>query len=322
MPNLMTHKIFGEDVSQLVNENIQKYIEAYPQAFSVGTSGPDFLFYHSKLPWQNQKEGKKVRSIGSVIHERNINEWYRVAIDSCIKENDEYLKPVMISFLIGHITHWGLDHSTHPFIFYRTNGTTKDTKYWHYRYESMLDTVMVNNYRKTSIKNYKSQEILKTNDQIEDAIYEVYKDACKVAHNVDFQHKYVLQSFHDAQTILDILYDPSGYRFKAVRLLERVINKNWTFSSHIVTDKVNDDEDVLNLNNHLWKNPAKPSFTSNESFLDLYYRAIDVTVLVLNELDLVLKGKPMDDLLALINNKSYETGLSEYYPMLEYKSIY
>ena len=46
---------------KVANSEILAIVKASPQAFSVGTSGPDFLFYHSKLPWQNQELGSKVR---------------------------------------------------------------------------------------------------------------------------------------------------------------------------------------------------------------------------------------------------------------------
>ncbi|NLC54634.1 MAG: zinc dependent phospholipase C family protein [Erysipelothrix sp.] len=322
MPNLMTHKIFGEDVLEIANSEIQNYVKKNPQAFSVGTSGPDYLFYHSQLPWQNQSIGKKVRDIGGIIHAKKINDWYKIAVNSCINEKDENLKATMISFMIGHLTHWGLDSSVHPFIFYRSDGSTKETTYWHYRYESMLDTVMVNKYRKASIRDYPSKSILKTDNEIETAIYKVYKEATEKTYDLTFKMEYVNQSFKDAKTTLSVLYDPSGFKFKIVSLIERMLGKKWEFSSHIVTDKVAKDEDVLNLNNHRWKNPANPEFISNESFLDLYYKAIVMTNSVLNEFSLVLDGKPIDDLLSLIANKSYETGLKEYHEMVEYKSIY
>lgn len=322
MPNLITHKIFGEDFLKITNTEIKSLVAKNPQAFSVGTSGPDFLFYHSQFPWQNQKIGKKVRDIGSMIHGYNINDWYQLAIESCINEKDENLKSIMISFLIGHLTHWALDSSVHPFIFYRSDGSSKETQYWHFRYESMLDTVMVNKYRKTSIKEYPSKAILKTDDSLELAIYKVYKTATEKTFNIEFKHDYVSQSFKDANNTLNFLHDPSGFKFKMIKAGETLIGKKWLFSSHIVTDKVDNKVDVLNTNNHQWKNPADPTFSSNESFLDLYYKAIDLSEKVLDEFTLVLAGKNMDDLFNLINNKSYETGLSEYKEMKEFKSVY
>lgn len=322
MPNLITHKIFGEDVIKLTSSKIKHYVSKNPQAFSVGTSGPDFLFYYSKLPWQNQKKGKQIRNIGSLIHQKNINDWYRVAIKTCLKETNLEIKEQMISFMIGHLTHWALDSSVHPFIFYRTGSNNKQTPYGHYRYESMLDTVMVNKYRKQSIKNYPSKEILKTTPEIELAIYKVYKDAVEETFEIKFKEEYVNKSFTDANKILNVLYDPLSIKFKVIRIFEMILNKKWQITSHIVTDKVKDDVDVLNINHHTWKNPAKPSFKSNESFLDLYYKAIDLAVSVIKEFENVIEGQPIDKLLAIIANKSYETGLSEKKVMKEFKSVY
>lgn len=322
MPNLITHKIFGDDVAKLVNTDLKHFIETCPQAFSVGTSGPDFLFYYKRLPWHNKKQSKKVQMIASCIHQININQWYKHAINICQQEENLQLKSQMISFLIGHITHWGLDHMTHPFIFYRSESLSQKNSYWHFRYESMLDTVMANNYKKKSISQYNSQEIMATNDQIEQAIYKIYKNPTEKTCDIDFKYEYVVESFKSAQIILKLLHDPKGLKSKVVSLFEILLNKRWSVTSHMVTDKIKEAEDVLNLKNTTWKNPANPGFTSNESFLDLYYRAIEFTVLVLDEFDKVLKGKSLDDFLALIDNKSYETGLSEYYPMIEFNSIY
>lgn len=322
MPNLITHKIFGDDVIKVAKPKILAYVSKNPQAFSVGTSGPDFLFYYGQIPGQAADVTKEVVSIGSKIHAHSINEWHQVAIKTILKEKDEKLKATMISFFIGHLTHWALDAMTHPFIFYRSDGSSEKTKYWHYRYESMLDTAMVNEYKKTSIKAYPSKEILKTDQHLRDAIYQLYKDPVEKVYNVKFKKAYVDQAFKDCGRALNILYDPSGIKFKFVKFLETLINKKWKYSSHIVFDKVDKGADVLNLNKHTWKNPAKPSLSSNESFLELYYKALDLCLKVLDELVLVLEKKPIDDFLKLINNRSYETGLSYYAKMVEYKSIY
>lgn len=322
MPNLITHKIFADDVLKVASKEILAYVEKDPQAFSVGSSGPDFLFYYGQIPGQDKEVAKKVVSIGSKIHASKINEWYKVAIGSVLSEKDQNLKSTMISFLIGHLTHWALDAKTHPFIFYRSDGSSEETKYWHYRYESMLDTVMVKEYKKTSIKAYPSKEILKTTAHHRLAIYKLYKDAVKKVYKLDFKQDYVDQAFKDSDRILNILHDPRGRKFKLIKFIEGLINKKWQYSSHIVTDKVDKNADVLNLNNHTWKNPAKPSFESNESFLDLYFKAIDLSLKILDELVLVLDGKPVDDFLKILSNRSYETGLSYYAEMVEYKSIY
>lgn len=322
MPNLITHKIFATDVLKVANENILAIIKASPQAFSVGTSGPDFLFYHSKLPWQNQKLGKKVRNIGSLIHQKNIDEWFKVAILTCLNEKDSKMKNEMLSYMIGHLTHWVLDKSVHPFIFYRSDGTTKATQYWHYRYESMLDTIMVNKYRKTSIKDYNSKAIMHADHTLQKAIYNIYKPAVKQVFAQDFKFEYVEQSFKDADKILTYMHDVKGYKFKAIQLFERLIGKLWAYSSHIVTNKVDDRYDILNTNNHQWKNPADANFVSNESFLELYFKAVRQASETLQEFSLVIDGKPIDDLLKIINNQSYETGLSQYKEMKHFQSIY
>lgn len=46
MPNIITHKIFAEEVlKQLEKQDIRSIIEKHPQSYYIGSNGPDFLFF-------------------------------------------------------------------------------------------------------------------------------------------------------------------------------------------------------------------------------------------------------------------------------------
>ena len=46
MPNIITHKIFAEEVlKSMTKHDIRSMIERHPQIFYIGSNGPDFLFF-------------------------------------------------------------------------------------------------------------------------------------------------------------------------------------------------------------------------------------------------------------------------------------
>lgn len=56
MPNIITHKIFAEEVlKSMTKHDIRSMIERHPQIFYIGSNGPDFLFFSHIKPWESYK---------------------------------------------------------------------------------------------------------------------------------------------------------------------------------------------------------------------------------------------------------------------------
>ena len=52
MPNLITHKIFAEEVlKRLHHEDIIQMIKDNEQLYYIGSNGPDPLFFYGATPW-------------------------------------------------------------------------------------------------------------------------------------------------------------------------------------------------------------------------------------------------------------------------------
>ena len=62
MPALYAHLRFGEEVSKTLPEDYREYIDRYPEAFALGTQGPDILFYHQPT------KHNEIRQRGSFLH--------------------------------------------------------------------------------------------------------------------------------------------------------------------------------------------------------------------------------------------------------------
>ena len=154
MPCIITHKIFAEktliglkkkDIIQLIEENAQLYY--------IGSNGPDILFYHNALPWQAHLS-QHVSKLGNQMHSMNINAFYQKAIEIIQQQKDLKIKERMMAYLLGHLTHWALDKSVHPYIFYRTGAHQKIHMDYHHRIESDIDLKLLHRIKGISAKEY------------------------------------------------------------------------------------------------------------------------------------------------------------------------
>ncbi len=144
MPNVVTHGLMALDVyNQLESSRVKSAIKAYPKAYLLGSNGPDILFYYQGLPWQNEEKNQRVSDVGDILHTQKINEFYDEALRLISLIKDTKRQDILISYMAGHLQHWALDSLAHPFVFYRSGPLTGDRAYDHYRYESMIDALML-----------------------------------------------------------------------------------------------------------------------------------------------------------------------------------
>lgn len=323
MPNILTHNLFADDVLVgIADKKLIEIINEYPKEYHIGASGPDFFFYYDVYPWQDQKENARVASIGGIVHAEKINDFYKMAISICHAQKESSLKKAMISFLAGHFCHWALDSSAHPMIFNRTNGTTKETRYWHYRLESMIDTMMVIDIKKENLKKYPTTKMMDYDNLSVEAITAIYQPILKELWDIEVEASLIEKCLHDFKSVNRILFNPPMPFFYTMQLLEGLIGKRWIFTSHMILKKTDKQHDILNLNHNKWRNPCDQSSIHHESFLDLYEMGKENCVEVLN---LLSKGIHSDDSTAIteiLNNRSYETGLSVKKEMKYFNSIY
>lgn len=116
MPNIITHKIFAEEVlKSMTKHDIRSMIERHPQIFYIGSNGPDFLFFSHIKPWESYKS-HALNRLGSAMHAHGINAFYETAIECIRAQKHEDVKELMSVYLFGHLCHWALDKTTHPYI--------------------------------------------------------------------------------------------------------------------------------------------------------------------------------------------------------------
>ena len=144
MPSTITHAYFGKDLYNKLPKKIKiKFLNEEKKLMMFSQSMDALMFYniYSLAP------GKKIRNISKTSHNEKTNEFFTNLI-TYMKDNKYYNEPSSLVFLYGLISHFCLDSTTHPFIFYKTgNFIKKDEKTHKYNgYHAYMETYIDNYY--------------------------------------------------------------------------------------------------------------------------------------------------------------------------------
>jgi len=325
MPNIITHAFLAQDTIEAIETpTLTALIARYPQVYSMGSSGPDFLFYYKILPWEKADPSVKVKAIGNQIHSGRINDFYQSALGVIQTTQDDTTRDIMTVFLAGHLTHWSLDSVAHPYIFAKTGVIgTGPTKYWHFRFESMLDTLMTTRVKGFKIENIKMPEFVASTKATRKAVAFLYRQIVLDLFEEDIPEAIYEECLASMASTAKLLYDPYTLKFPAIQAGEKLAGKLWEFSGHMVIGEPDTQHDILNLNHALWTHPCDETLTSTESFLDLYLRAKNRAMAALYALEgIITMTQPKASLNLITRDLSYDTGMAKASAMVHYDPIY
>ncbi len=135
MPALYTHLRFGKEVTQALPTAYQTVLEKYPEAFALGTQGPDILFYHHPM------KKNEIRTFGTTLHTYSGEQFFLEQGEKLLEKGSSLSAETLFTengalsaYLCGFLCHFTLDTICHPFI--DENSSDKIT---HGKIESELD---------------------------------------------------------------------------------------------------------------------------------------------------------------------------------------
>lgn len=310
MPATVVHAYFAQDLNDILPKEIKNKLDVN-RLKTFGQSTDSLMFYNlfSILP------GKKIRDFQKYFHTNKTQDFF-VNLINYIKEND-YTEDIDVnSFLVGTICHYVLDSTVHPYIYYKTGYFNKNDKST-YKYnnvhtfmETFLDNDMIK--RRESINPYKfniskfSFDTSKFSNELNDTIKYTFKETF----DVDNMDKIYYKSLKQMRNSIFIFrQDRYGIKKFFYKLADTFTSKRvFRFEAISYHYPLNDRHNFLNENHKLWRNPCDYSLTSEESFLDLYLRALKLAkVMICASFDYI-NGKDIE-LEKVFINKSYITGL-------------
>ncbi len=118
MPALYAHCRFGEEVIKTLPAYFSAFVEEYPQAFALGTQGPDILFYHHPM------KKNEIRTYGTRLHALAAEDFFltngkRLLECTNGEESGEALlqkNGAFAAYICGFLCHFTLDVSCHEYI--------------------------------------------------------------------------------------------------------------------------------------------------------------------------------------------------------------
>lgn len=324
MPNIITHKIFAEEViKKLVGqqERLHDLITSNLQLFYIGSNGPDYLFFHNAKPWLVTKS-HEMSHIGSELHKQHVNGFYESAIRSIRSQKNEMVKKNMMVYLMGHLCHWALDKTAHPYIFYKTGNCKGKSAYDHHRFESMMDTMMLRKYRNTSISAYPFYEICEHDDEMLKAIARIYVPAIKDTMGKDIKVYDIRKALDDWEDIQKMFFDPADVKKPLLEAIEKPLHQKGLISGYIVMENIDDTYDVLNEKHTRWYHPCDLRISSQASFIDLFDEALDTAVMILKEALIECDKEDEITIGNYLKNEAYDSGMANAPLMCHFDNIY
>lgn len=313
MPSIITHDMFAKNVLDKLDIKDTEMINKAKQIYLTFAQSHDYLFHYSSFDF---KKAKQIRKFGSKAHKKKTQAYFIAIINNIKKHNLENYAPA-IAYLYGSITHYVLDSTCHPFIFYKT-GTYNKKEKSSYKYrgehahiEKDLDAYY---YKKYYGKDYKycnvSKDIIKSpifDNELINLITETYHEI----YNEDNIGYYYKKSVNIAKIKYSIfINDRFGIKRFFYKIIDKITRRKLgclsAYSTHI-----NDiNEKFLNLDHKVWNHPSFQDKTYNYSFDDLLEISLKKCLKIIEVVNGVLyKNNDIELLKKVIPNISYSTGL-------------
>lgn len=310
MPASATHSFFAKDVYDILPGNIKNNLNV-SRLKTFAQSTDSLMFYNllSVFP------GKNIRLFQKHFHRYQTQEFF-INLLRYIKDSGK-MDVDTLSFLVGFISHYALDSTVHPYIFYKT-GLFDKNKPNTYKYnnihtfmETFIDNDMIRRRFKTNPYNFNFSKYCFNTDCFSDDLnkainYSFFntfklKDMDKIYFKSLKQMKFFIKYFRQ---------DKYGIKKNIYKFFDSFTSKKtFRFEALSYYYPLNDRHNFLNMEHKMWRNPTTYDITSTESFVDLYLKALKISkILVCASFD-YLNGKDIDLEKIFIDN-SYVTGLS------------
>lgn len=322
IPNVMTHGLMALDVAgALSNSLVAMAIDKYPHAFLLGSNGPDIFFYNNVFPWEDSTMNEEFTAIGQAVHTNKVNEFYNKSLEFIRNTPNEDRKEILTAYVAGHFMHWVLDTKAHPFVFYRSGPLEGESKYWHYRYESMLDALVITYGKGLRLQDFSAKNFVDVSAKERRVISSYYATILSQVFDIEVEPEEIQKSMISMKKALGYLYDPYNVKMPMIQSLEKQIGEPWQLSSHVVSSKIESYPDILNLSKETWANPTDINDVSNDSFLDIYEDSVKEGIYILNAFNEALLGhrSVFDDLL---QDRQYDTGRNTELEMKYFDPVY
>ena len=264
MPSILTHHYFA---NTFIDRNQKRFVflKKLSPLVWLGSQGPDPFFFYGRAPFKSRLGKTSLNQFGSLLHNQPPHQslWPLIQHGWLGPKADEVSK----AYTLGAITHYVLDRTCHPYVFYRSGfdehgGLTDHYNADHAKLEVEIDLALIQHLR-LSANIYQPKLTLQVDPVSLQSVSQLYFQAF----SKHLTHETFQQAVEDMKATYKFLYHGSLLN----RLLVIIIagKRSLPFSLihphkiHMERAKV-----VLNLQHKSWRHPVT-GVASKDSILQL-----------------------------------------------------
>ena len=314
MPSSMTHGYFCNDVYEKSGANVKNKLKNHFNYFKVFGQGPDpYFFYDFHLT----KKSKQIYKINKSMQHTKINDHF-IKLINYINDNDYYSNGQVISYLYGQICHFVLDSTTHPYIIYNTgryiekNASTYKYNGLHEEMEYYIDCFFIFQREKMPPRKFKVYKNLFDINNFDDTLKITIDEVIKDVYDFDNASTIYYKSIMDMKKFYYIFnFDRFGIKKIIYSIMDLMCGNKYVKKKEL-SFFVNPRKKIYYLNNdkNIWNHPCDINEKYNLSFTELYVKACDKAISIIDIVDKMLMNKNIDNkkLEELFGNIDYGTG--------------
>ncbi|MEN8905825.1 MAG: zinc dependent phospholipase C family protein [Clostridiales bacterium] len=310
MPSMLTHYLCGKKINTILSQNL-KYLllNKYEKVYNLGTLGPDILFFHNQWPW---KKDTSLSKVADIIHSEKVNLFFKNML-TLIMDSKE--KNLLLAYFMGFCSHYVLDCTTHPYIFYFSGFNEDGVLDAHYtnlhrEFETNIDFCISKEIENKTPYDLNSTEIFDILLLEQKLISELLAEAINKTYKKSLNADIIFAAIDDFKKITDYLRDKNGFKHKFLIFTENILKIKSKPSSIIYPLELDNNNDYLNISKNTWYMPWDNSTPHNESFIDIFEESVEKSIDYLKSImEFNSKIISLENLLKKLGNLSYSTGI-------------
>lgn len=274
MPNLLSHNLLVKRFflkEDKASDFQSSFLYGNYDFLSMGTQGPDPLFYVGLLPKNGLHLITAKKKIGNKIHKTDGKKFFRLLIDRSYGIENDKNRMRFQSFIFGQFAHYILDRETHPYILY-TSGFGEDGRisgkyhYLHANFESNIDASLAKKFKMNYFLENPADVLVKDKDFLNIIDREFIPVLSNMYDTKLPKHMYS-NAMDNMRAVVSFMNHNNGWKKKI--LPKRILGPAMPDPNHL------EWEDCLNENKNAWLDPVTGQ-KHNDSFTDLDNRALEI----------------------------------------------
>lgn len=286
MPAYSSHYIFAKELMDVLRQRAGG--ELCEDAVYFGTQGPDIFFFHRILPTM---PGHSCRKIGSAMHRAKPSALFD-AMARYVRDSQRDI--IALSYAYGFLCHYALDRVVHPYVYgvqSRLTGRYSMLKGFtvHNTIEFSLDNVLLNEkLGQAEPWLFDTAATVSRDENVIERISELLNFVIPQATGCAITKGQISQAMRDTRKMQKSTNDRTGRKTAVLHTAEKVLSPllaGYKISVMIRPRNLEQCQRFANRAHHGWRNPNEPEVLRRESVFELYDRAKEECLALLNAFD-------------------------------------